>query len=171
MTSSNGNIFRVIGHLCEEFIGDRWIPPTKAIDAELWCFLWSKPEKNGWVNNRDAGDLRRHRAQYGVTVMTRPQKLYISVHIICKLELSGRRLATLEWLRIFFFQNECLNQSVLRWRRRVSSQHCACWWLVLLHQGISGYTILRPMSVNSMNVKFSTHDATDLALMLFSRLF
>ena len=24
---------------------------------------------NGWVNNREAGDLRRHRAQYDVTVM------------------------------------------------------------------------------------------------------
>ena len=24
---------------------------------------------NGWANNRDAGDLRRHRAHYGVTVM------------------------------------------------------------------------------------------------------
>ena len=24
---------------------------------------------NGWVNNRNAGDLRRHRAHYGVTVM------------------------------------------------------------------------------------------------------
>ena len=22
----------------------RWIPRTKAIDAELWCFLWSEPE-------------------------------------------------------------------------------------------------------------------------------
>ena len=26
---------------------------------------------NGWVNNREAGDLRRHRAHYGVTVMRR----------------------------------------------------------------------------------------------------
>ena len=25
---------------------------------------------NGWVNNHEAGDLRRHRAHYGVTVMT-----------------------------------------------------------------------------------------------------
>ena len=25
---------------------------------------------SGWVNNREAGDLRRHRAQYDVTVMT-----------------------------------------------------------------------------------------------------
>ena len=44
MTSSNGNIFRVTGHLCGEFTGPRWIPHTKASDAELWCFLWSAPE-------------------------------------------------------------------------------------------------------------------------------
>ena len=43
MTSSNGNIFRVTGHLCGEFTGPRWIPHTKASDAELWCFLWSAP--------------------------------------------------------------------------------------------------------------------------------
>ena len=30
MTSSNGNIFRVTGHLCGEFTGPRWIPRTKA---------------------------------------------------------------------------------------------------------------------------------------------
>ena len=41
MTSSNGNIFRVTGHLCGEFTGPRWIPRTKASNAELWCFLWS----------------------------------------------------------------------------------------------------------------------------------
>ena len=41
MTSSNGNIFRVTGHLCT---GPRWIPHTKASDAELWCFLWSASE-------------------------------------------------------------------------------------------------------------------------------
>ena len=41
MTSLNGNIFRVTGHLCGEFTGHRWIPSTKASDAELWCFLWS----------------------------------------------------------------------------------------------------------------------------------
>ena len=37
----NGNIFRVTDHLCGEFTGHRWIPHTKASDAELWCFLWS----------------------------------------------------------------------------------------------------------------------------------
>ena len=44
MTSSNGNIFRVTGHLCDEFTGPRWITRTKASDAELSCFLWSAPE-------------------------------------------------------------------------------------------------------------------------------
>ena len=28
--------FRVTGHLCGEFTGPRWIPRTKASDAELW---------------------------------------------------------------------------------------------------------------------------------------
>ena len=44
MTSSNGNIFRITGHLCGEFTGHRWIPRTKASDAELSCFIWSASE-------------------------------------------------------------------------------------------------------------------------------
>ena len=38
-------------------------------DAELSCFPWSASWINGWVNNREAGDLRRHRAHYDVIVM------------------------------------------------------------------------------------------------------
>ena len=45
MTSSNGNIFRVTGHLCVEFSGHRWIPLPKASDTELWRILWSAPEQ------------------------------------------------------------------------------------------------------------------------------
>ena len=43
MTSSKGNNLRVTGHLWGEFTGHRWIPLTKASDAELWCFLWATP--------------------------------------------------------------------------------------------------------------------------------
>ena len=57
MTSSNGNILRVAGPLSGEFTGCRWITITGASDAELSCFLWSAPWINGWVNNREAGDL------------------------------------------------------------------------------------------------------------------
>ena len=39
MTSSNGNIFRVTGHLCGEFTGPRWIPHKKASHAELLSFF------------------------------------------------------------------------------------------------------------------------------------
>ena len=51
MTSSNGNSFRVASPLCGEFTDHRWIPLTKASDAELWCFLWSAPWIHGWVND------------------------------------------------------------------------------------------------------------------------
>ena len=61
MTSSNGNIFRITGLLCGEFTGHWRIPRTKASDAELWSF--------GWVNNREAGDLRCHHAHYDAIVM------------------------------------------------------------------------------------------------------
>ena len=61
---------RVTGPLCRKFTGHRWIPLTKASDAELWYFLWSMPNKiSGWVNNRDARGLRCHRAHYDGTVM------------------------------------------------------------------------------------------------------
>ena len=60
---------RVTDPLCGEFTGHRCIPHTKANDAELWCFLWSTPWLYGWANNREAADLKRHRAHYNVIVM------------------------------------------------------------------------------------------------------
>ena len=68
MTSSNRSIFRVTGHLCGEFTGPRWIPRTKASDAELWWFFLICVWINGWVKIREAGDLRRYRAHDDVTV-------------------------------------------------------------------------------------------------------
>ena len=69
MTSSNGNIFRVTGPLWGESSGYRWIPLTRAMQwrgALMFSFTWVST--NGWTNNRRAGDLRRHRAHYDVTV-------------------------------------------------------------------------------------------------------
>ena len=45
ITSSNANIFRVTGPLWGESTCHRWIPLTKASDAVLWYFLWSRPEQ------------------------------------------------------------------------------------------------------------------------------
>ena len=56
----------------------RWLrgihrSPVNSPDTDQWrgalmfslIYAWT----NGWVNNQDAGDLRRHRAHYDVTVM------------------------------------------------------------------------------------------------------
>ena len=46
-----------------------WIPLTKASDAELLVFTLICAWINDWVNNREAGDLRRHRTHCDVIVM------------------------------------------------------------------------------------------------------
>ena len=67
--SSNGNVFRVAGALWGEFTGTGGFPHKGrwrgALMFSLIC-AWT----NGWANDRDAGDLRRHRAHYDVTVMS-----------------------------------------------------------------------------------------------------
>ena len=67
MTSSNGSIFRVTGHLCGEFTGPRWIPRSNS----SFDVFFDLCQDNGWVNNREAGDLRPYRAHYDVIVMYR----------------------------------------------------------------------------------------------------
>ena len=56
------NIFRVTGPLSVN--SPHKGPWRWALMFSLIC-AWT----NGWVNNRDAGDLRRHRALYDVTLM------------------------------------------------------------------------------------------------------
>ena len=68
MTSSNGNIFRVTGHLREEFTWDWLILHKKLVTQSLDVSLISA-WINGWVNNGEAGDLRRHRADDDVIAM------------------------------------------------------------------------------------------------------
>ena len=74
MTSSNGEIFRVTGHLCGEFTGTngQW---RGALMFSLIC-VWI----NGWVNSREVGDLRRHRTHYDVIVMLPFQDQYTFVY-------------------------------------------------------------------------------------------
>ena len=78
MTSSNGNF-------------PRYWPFVRGIHRSTvnfphkgqWCgalmfsliCVWT----NGWVNNRDAGDLRHHRVHYDATVMYHPHHLHVSL--------------------------------------------------------------------------------------------
>ena len=61
VTSSSGSIFRVTGPLWWESTVHQW---RGALMLSLIC-AWA----NGWTTNRDADDLRRHRAHYDATVM------------------------------------------------------------------------------------------------------
>ena len=88
MTSSNGNIFCVTDHLCEEFTG----PPVNSpfCVTDYLCEEFTGPPVNSphkgqwrgalmfslicawinrWVNNGEAGDLRLYCAHYDVIVM------------------------------------------------------------------------------------------------------
>ena len=45
MTSSNGNIFLVTGHLCGEFTGPRWIPAQRPVTRSFEVFFHLHPNK------------------------------------------------------------------------------------------------------------------------------
>ena len=79
ITSSNGNIFHVAGHLCGKFTSYRWFSRTKASGRALMFSLictWI----NRSVNNREAGGLRCRHAHYDVIVMFRFSCLVSSSH-------------------------------------------------------------------------------------------
>ena len=59
MTSSKGNIFRITDPM--------W--PVNSPHKGQWRGVLMFSRINGWVNNREAGDLRRLRAYYEVIVM------------------------------------------------------------------------------------------------------
>ena len=89
MTSSNGNIFRVTGPSCGEFTDHRWIPPHKGQwgGALMFSLIWAWI--NDWVNNREAGDLRHHRAHYDVIVMNKRQTILMITAFIISASFDG----------------------------------------------------------------------------------
>ena len=68
MTSSNGSIFRITGHLCGEFTVPGEFPAQMPVTGSFDVFFDLRLNKRS-ENNREAGDLRRYRAHYDVIVM------------------------------------------------------------------------------------------------------
>ena len=59
-------------------------PVTRSLMYLMIC-AWT----NGWVNNRNAGDLRRHRAHYDITVMMFLYALnFVSVAVLATVTLQ-----------------------------------------------------------------------------------
>ena len=67
MTSSNGNSFRVAGHLCGEFIGLRWIPAQRPVTRSFDVFFDLRLKERfskqswGWWFETSSRPLWRHR--------------------------------------------------------------------------------------------------------------
>ena len=82
MKSSNGNIFRVT------------CPLTRSFDV---CLIWGWI--NDWVNNREAGNLRRHRAHYDVLVMF-PRLMEVRLQHVSLVHIIHRAsYPVVSWLR------------------------------------------------------------------------
>ena len=66
MTPSNGNIFRVTGHLCGEFTGHRWIPAQRPVTRSFHVFFELRLNKRlskqswGWWFETPSRPLWRH---------------------------------------------------------------------------------------------------------------
>ena len=114
MTLSNGNIFRVTGHLYGEFTGHRWISAQNqwrgALMFSLIC-TWI----NGWVNNGEAGDLRRHHDHHDVTVMA---PCWLQREYICKVFIHP-------WFWICFLYDILLLVYILL--PKISGSHFTGW--------------------------------------------
>ena len=92
MTSSNGNIFCVTGHLCGEFTGESPVnSPHKGQWRGALMFSLICTRINGWVNNDEAGDLRRHCAHYDVIVMYQRVICYTCTDWCHVISLAGMR--------------------------------------------------------------------------------
>ena len=68
MTSSKGNILPVTGQLCGNSPVPGEFPAQRPVTRSFDVFFDLRLNKR-WVNNREAGDLRRYRVHYDVTVM------------------------------------------------------------------------------------------------------
>ena len=83
MTSLNGKIFRATSHLCVEITGHRWFPSqrpmTRSSDVFIHLCL-----NNGWINNREAGNLRRHSTHYDVIVMIMLCSIVLCTEVRCR---------------------------------------------------------------------------------------
>ena len=182
MTSSNGNIFRVAGSLCVEFTGYRWIPYTKASDAELSCFIWSAPWIKFGVNNREAGDLWHHHAHYDVivsvihTVVHRfdyiscvcgvvvKQVLYVIVCFVlnCDQILFSQLywklfvvLKTFQWYVLSFFLPESINRHSKDWLHRLRRSLDTGGSLILIKSQWYHMSVKEPEIIGNANVSLT----------------
>ena len=79
---------------------------------------------NGWVNNREAGDLRRHRAHYDVTIMHSPQIQIPTNHQSIIDWYSSQSMMTSSNGNIFRVTGHLYNKNPCAWLNWPSEDQC-----------------------------------------------
>ena len=74
--------------------------PHKGQWREALMFSLICARINGWVNNREAGDLRRHHAHYDVTIMPSTTRAYKETTVLIWDEIPHSCMITL-WHKLF----------------------------------------------------------------------
>ena len=107
MTSSNGNIFRFTGPLCGEFTGPGEFPTQMPVTRGFGVFFDLRLNKR-LSNDREAGDLRRHRGHYDVNVIITGViecVLYLSPHSRPRrIKLKSETSLLAKWFKYNAFQ-------------------------------------------------------------------
>ena len=117
--------FRVIGYL---LTGDRWIPLSKARDGALiFSLIWAWTKD--WANNRDAGDLRRQRVHYDVTVITTTYLFKFNA-----IHWHHMSVMVFQIISFYFQQHLWANKNILsKFRRRWVSLTKGQWYWNRFH--------------------------------------
>ena len=84
---------------------------------------------NSWVNNREAGDLRRFRAHYDVTVMKKKSRKYCRTRIeVSRLPANVNTLHGLVTLYYDIKLGQCgLSQWLVTWRHQTITRNILDW--------------------------------------------
>ena len=157
MTSSNGNIFRVTG-----FVRGINRSPGKSPHKGQWggalMFYLVCSWMNGWVNNRDAGDLRRHRAHYDVTVMW--EVIGFGVAAMASIKIS---IKVIKWLNMIVCWY-LISSNELSWSDFMTLQ-----WLGPLnsHGSVSIPWLLRPWRQNQSGWGLLNHFPSSVIFPIF----
>ena len=133
MTSSNGTFILFIGPLCG-FPGS----PVKSLHQGQWrgalmfslIWTWTK----NWVNNRDAGDMRRHSAHDYITITC----LFVDNPLTMSTEKARMHLSKLLQAAFeLFSMTTCVANNLgnvmlcfvsMKWISRGEDVRCGCVW-------------------------------------------
>ena len=103
-------------------------------DVEFWCFFICA-RINGWVKNDEAGEFRRHRAHYDVTVMWRrnishelSQYRYCQCHISVWCQVISNNFIGNSWLFCAININSVSRKQLNRQTVNCHPSHIAWNW-------------------------------------------